>query len=119
MREVDFVITGGIVLVMDENNSIISNGAVAIDGPDIAAVGHAEKIAMEFKGRRSIDARGSLVMPGLVNGHTHAAMTCFRGIADDLTLMDWRPRIGLLGGAAGLCGDDQVRHDDLLRYVHL
>jgi 5-methylthioadenosine/S-adenosylhomocysteine deaminase len=89
MREVDFVITGGIVLVMDENNSIISNGAVAIDGPDIAAVGHAEKIAMEFKGRRSIDARGSLVMPGLVNGHTHAAMTCFRGIADDLTLMDW------------------------------
>jgi len=89
MREVDFVIIGGIVLVMDDKNTILSNGAVAIDGPDVAAVGHAENIALEFTGRRVIDARGSLVMPGLVNGHTHAAMTCFRGIADDLTLMDW------------------------------
>jgi 5-methylthioadenosine/S-adenosylhomocysteine deaminase len=89
MREVDFVISGGIVLVMDEKNTIIPDGAVAIDGADIAAVGHAENIALEFRGRRVIDARGSLVMPGLINGHTHAAMTCFRGIADDLTLMDW------------------------------
>jgi 5-methylthioadenosine/S-adenosylhomocysteine deaminase len=89
MREVDFVISGGIVLVMDENNTIIPDGAVAIDGADIAAVGHAENIALAFRGRRVIDARGSLVMPGLINGHTHAAMTCFRGIADDLTLMDW------------------------------
>lgn len=89
MREADFVISGGIVLVMDEKNTILPNGAVAIDGPDIAAVGTAENIALEFRGRRVIDARGSLVMPGLINGHTHAAMTCFRGIADDLTLMDW------------------------------
>jgi len=89
MREVDFVISGGMILVMDENNTIIPNGAVAIDGPDIAAVGHTENIATVFRGRRVIDARGSLVMPGLINGHTHAAMTCFRGIADDLTLMDW------------------------------
>ena len=89
MREVDFVISGGIVLLMDEDNTIIADGAVAIEGSDIAAVGKAESVATAFQGRRIIDARGSLVMPGLINGHTHAAMTCFRGIADDLTLMDW------------------------------
>ena len=89
MREVDFVISGGTVLVMDEKNSMIPGGAVAIDGTKIAAVGKFEKIALEFRGRRVIDARDSLIMPGLVNGHTHAAMTCFRGIADDMALMDW------------------------------
>jgi 5-methylthioadenosine/S-adenosylhomocysteine deaminase len=89
MREVDFVISGGTVLVMDEKNSMIPGGAVAIDGTKIAAVGKFENIALEFRGRRVIDARDSLIMPGLVNGHTHAAMTCFRGIADDMALMDW------------------------------
>jgi 5-methylthioadenosine/S-adenosylhomocysteine deaminase len=89
MREVDFVISGGTVLVMDEKNSMIPGGAVAIDGTKIAAVGKFEKIALEFRGRRVIDAHDSLIMPGLVNGHTHAAMTCFRGIADDMALMDW------------------------------
>ena len=89
MREVDFIISGGTVLVLDEENTIIADGAVAVAGTDIAAVGTAVDIGREFRGRRSIDARSSLVMPGLVNGHTHAAMTCFRGIADDLALMDW------------------------------
>jgi len=58
---------------------MIPGGAVAIDGTKIAAVGKFEKIALEFRGRRVIDAHDSLIMPGLVNGHTHAAMTCFRG----------------------------------------
>jgi 5-methylthioadenosine/S-adenosylhomocysteine deaminase len=89
MREVDFVISGGTVLVLDENNTILSNGAIAIDGSNIAAVGKAEDIGRAFRGRRVIDAEGSLLMPGLINSHTHAAMTCFRGIADDLALMDW------------------------------
>jgi 5-methylthioadenosine/S-adenosylhomocysteine deaminase len=89
MREVDFVISGGTVLVLDDENTIISEGSVAVDGTDIAAVGTAGNINQEFRGRRLIDAGGSLVMPGLVNGHTHAAMTCFRGIADDMALMDW------------------------------
>jgi 5-methylthioadenosine/S-adenosylhomocysteine deaminase len=89
MRDVDFVISGGVVVTMDEKDSIIDDGAVAIDGSDIVAAGKTESITSAFRGRRVIDARGSLVMPGLVNSHTHAAMTCFRGIADDLDLMDW------------------------------
>ena len=89
MKDADFIISGGTILVLDEDNTIIDDGAVAVSGTDIAAVGTAANIGREFRGRRSIDARGSLVMPGLVNGHTHAAMTCFRGIADDMALMDW------------------------------
>ena len=89
MQEVDTVISGGRVLTSDEEGSIIRDGAVAIDGNTIAGVGTSEEIGAQFSGRRIIDARDCLVMPGLINGHTHAAMTCFRGLADDMELMDW------------------------------
>jgi len=92
MKEVDKVILGGRVLLMDEKDTILPAGAVAIDGERIAAVGPLEEIRGRFTGRVEIDARDSLVMPGLVNGHTHAAMTCFRGIADDMELMEWLNR---------------------------
>ena len=92
MKEVDKVILGGRVLLMDEKDTILPSGAVAIDGERIAAVGPLEEIRGRFTGRVEIDARDSLVMPGLVNGHTHAAMTCFRGIADDMELMEWLNR---------------------------
>ena len=89
MREVDTIISAGRVLLLDEKGSRVENGSIAIDGNEIVAVGKAEDIKDKFTGRKMIDARDSLVMPGLVNCHTHAAMTCFRGIADDLKLEDW------------------------------
>jgi 5-methylthioadenosine/S-adenosylhomocysteine deaminase len=92
MKEVDTLIIGGRVLLMDEKDTILPAGAVAVDGERIAAVGPRDEIRGRFTGRVEIDARDSLVMPGLVNGHTHAAMTCFRGIADDMELMEWLNR---------------------------
>ena len=92
MKEVDTLIVGGPLLLMDEEDTIFPVGAVAIDGERIAAVGTPEEIRGRFRGRDEIDAKDSLVMPGLVNGHTHAAMTCFRGIADDMELMEWLNR---------------------------
>jgi len=89
MKEVDTVITGGRILLLDKKDSRIENGSVAIDGEDIFAIGKFDEIENQFVGRKVIDASGCLVMPGLINCHTHAAMTCFRGIADDLELMDW------------------------------
>ncbi|HSP33148.1 MAG TPA: amidohydrolase [Thermoanaerobaculia bacterium] len=86
-RDVDIVITGGTVVTMAGPN--IENGAVAIDGTRIAAVGKASDIAKRFTGRTTIDARGSVVIPGFVNTHTHIPMTLFRGIGDDRDLMDW------------------------------
>ena len=92
MKEVDTLILGGRVLLMDEKDTILPAGAVAVDGERIAAVGPLEEIRGRFTGRMEMDARDSIVMPGLVNGHTHAAMTCFRGIADDMELMKWLNR---------------------------
>jgi 5-methylthioadenosine/S-adenosylhomocysteine deaminase len=89
MREVDIVISGGRILTMDERDKIIQKGSLAIAGDTIVAMGSEEDIETDYSGRYRIDARDSIVMPGLVNAHTHAAMTCFRGIADDMELMTW------------------------------
>jgi 5-methylthioadenosine/S-adenosylhomocysteine deaminase len=89
MEEVDILISGGTTLTLDEKETKIGKGALAIRGNTITAVGNSKEIEISYSGRTTIDARGCLVMPGLVNGHTHAAMTCFRGLADDLELMDW------------------------------
>lgn len=89
MRHIDILITGGTVLTMDEAETTIPDGALAIHGADIIAVGRKEDLARSFTADTVIDMPRSIIMPGLVNAHTHAAMTCFRGIADDMELMDW------------------------------
>lgn len=89
MREVDTIITGGTIITLDRYDLRIAKGALAIDGDTIVKTGSAVAINSEFTAPQIIDADNCLVMPGLVNGHTHAAMSCFRGIADDLELMTW------------------------------
>jgi 5-methylthioadenosine/S-adenosylhomocysteine deaminase len=89
MQTVDIVISGGVVLTVDDLDTVLSPGSIAVQKNKIVAVGSCEEIDQHYAGLTRIDASNRLVMPGLVNGHTHAAMTCFRGIADDLTLMDW------------------------------
>lgn len=86
---VSLVISGGTVVTMDAQATVIENGAVAIDGSEIVAVGTADDIAARFAGAEQIDARGQVIMPGLVNTHGHAPMVLFRGLADDMALMDW------------------------------
>jgi len=88
-RPVTLVITGGIVVTMDPGRRVLSPGAVAIDGRDIVAVGTPETIAGRFSAAETVDASGAIVLPGLVNTHTHAPMVMYRGLADDLALMDW------------------------------
>ena len=88
MRFADILVSNGTVLTMDAADRRIENGAVAIKDDSVLAVGEAENFS-DWQTGRVINARGGLIMPGLVNTHTHAAMTCFRGIADDLPLMTW------------------------------
>jgi 5-methylthioadenosine/S-adenosylhomocysteine deaminase len=88
-REVGVVVTGGTVVTVDAAGRIIENGAVAIDGSDIAGVDTAASIGKQFRGRETIDASGQIVLPGLVNTHSHAPMVLYRGLADDLPLMEW------------------------------
>jgi 5-methylthioadenosine/S-adenosylhomocysteine deaminase len=88
-RQVSLLISGGTVVTVDAARRVIPNGAVAIDGTDIVAVDTAEAVAKQFRGAETIDATGQLVLPGLINTHTHAPMVLYRGLADDLALMDW------------------------------
>lgn len=86
-QEVDLIVYGDHVLTMDGN--VISDGAVAIDNDIIVGVGSREQIDSNFSGTEFIPGEGRVVMPGLINGHTHSAMTLFRGMVDDLDLSRW------------------------------
>lgn len=88
-RAVSHIVTGGIVVTMDGRERALSPGAVAVDNGRIAAVDTPAAIAAAYTAPEVIDASGSVVMPGLVNTHTHAPMVLYRGLADDLALMDW------------------------------
>jgi 5-methylthioadenosine/S-adenosylhomocysteine deaminase len=88
-RTVSLIVTGGTVVTVDSAARVLSPGAVAIDGRDIVAVDTPEAVAARFEATASIDATGQVVLPGLVNTHTHAPMVLYRGLADDLALMDW------------------------------
>jgi 5-methylthioadenosine/S-adenosylhomocysteine deaminase len=86
---VSLVITGGTVITEDAGRRILENGAVAINGDRIVAVDTASAIAEKYNAKETIDARGQIVMPGLINTHGHAAMVLYRGLGSDLALMDW------------------------------
>jgi 5-methylthioadenosine/S-adenosylhomocysteine deaminase len=87
---VDLLITGGAVVTMDGERGVLDNGFVAIRGERIVEVGDAVQLAARgYRARQVIDARGKVVLPGLINTHTHIPMVLFRGIADDLNLQDW------------------------------
>src|SRR6266850_440463 len=88
-RSISLVVVGGTVLTEDARHSVVSPGAVAIDGTDIVEVGAPDAIAAKYRPSETIDARDQIVLPGLVNTHTHAPMVMYRGLADDLALMDW------------------------------
>ncbi|HXJ07152.1 MAG TPA: amidohydrolase [Candidatus Acidoferrum sp.] len=88
---VDLLITGGTVVTMDADRRIIENGYVIVKGDAIVAIG--EGLPRMPNGpifaKQTIEAKGALVLPGFVNGHTHAAMSLLRGLHDDVTLDDW------------------------------
>ena len=86
---IDLIIAGDHIVTMDSSRTVIANGAVAVDDGVIIAVGTKAEIEAEFTARQTLAGDKRVVMPGLVNGHGHAAMTLLRGVADDLALMDW------------------------------
>ena len=89
MQQVDTVITNALVLTMDEDLKQYFPGAVAIKGDRILAVGREDEIKQEYSAQETIDCAGKILMPGLVNAHTHVPMTLLRGLADDLRLDVW------------------------------
>src|SRR6266550_316654 len=86
---VDLIIRGGTVVTMDGTRRVIENGGVAIKGGRIVAVDKTAAIDRAYAAREIVNATGKVVIPGLINGHTHVPMTLFRGLADDLDLQEW------------------------------
>ena len=89
MTQVDTLLVNAHVLTMDENFTQYLPGAVAVKGDSILAVGYEEEIKKEYSAQENIDCQGKVLMPGLINAHTHVPMTLLRGLADDLRLDVW------------------------------
>jgi 5-methylthioadenosine/S-adenosylhomocysteine deaminase len=85
----EILFTNAIVLTMDEKYSIFEPGAVAIQGDTILAAGPEASVRSQYQAEETIDCGGKVLMPGLVNAHTHVPMTLLRGLADDLRLDVW------------------------------
>jgi 5-methylthioadenosine/S-adenosylhomocysteine deaminase len=88
-RAISLLVVGGTVVTLDAGGRVIPEGAVAIDHDVIVEVGSADELSRKYAAASRIDARGQIVLPGLINAHTHAPMVLFRGLADDLALEDW------------------------------
>lgn len=88
-ERVDLIVRGGTIVTMDAERRVIERGAIAVRGSVIEAVGTEDEILSRYETPNVVDARDRVVIPGLINTHGHAAMSLFRGLADDLALMDW------------------------------
>ena len=88
-QPVDWLLTHGIVVSMDGARRVIEDGAIAVKGEEIVAVGRSAELKAHFTSNNSLDCAGCAIIPGLVNAHTHAPMTLLRGLADDLRLDVW------------------------------
>ena len=87
--KIDLIVYGDAVVTMDADMRVIENGAVAVDDGIVLAVDTAIAIDEMYQAEETLAGTNRIVMPGLINGHSHAAMTLLRGVADDLALMDW------------------------------
>lgn len=85
----DLILSAGHVVTMDAQRRVIQNGAVAILGSRIAAVGTRAEIDKQYQPKARMDEPNAILIPGLINTHTHAPMVLFRGIADDMRLQEW------------------------------
>jgi len=88
-QAVDLLITGGQIVTMDAGRRIVDNGAIAIAGNRILAVGPTTELASNVQANRTLDARGRTIFPGLINTHTHLFQTLLKGPGDDRQLEDW------------------------------
>ncbi len=91
---VDLLISSGTIVTMDPSRRVLEEGFIAVRGDEIVAVGSGTSASLRFapKGidaKLKIDARGKLILPGFINGHTHVPMTLLRGLRDDVTLEEW------------------------------
>jgi 5-methylthioadenosine/S-adenosylhomocysteine deaminase len=114
----DYLIHNALVLTLEPGYPPLANGYVGVHGGKIISVGQAHAAADLPLARERLDARGALVMPGLINTHCHAPMTWFRGLADDLALNDWLTKF-IFPAEAGWLNRERVYWGTLLAAAEL
>ena len=88
-NKADLIVLGDYVVTMDLQQPLIRDGAVVVHQDKIIAIGSREEISQRYRSEKTIHGKERILMPGLINGHTHSSMTLLRGLADDLDLMSW------------------------------
>ena len=89
MIRVDLLVLNGTLVTMDKDHRVIQDAGIAVERGRIVAVGSGTDIIKMYSAAQRVDATGKIIIPGLINGHTHIPMTLFRGLADDLDLQEW------------------------------
>lgn len=89
MKNCDILLTGAYLLTQNEKREVVTDAALAITGTIIDAIGSTAELEKQYTPKVRRDLGNALIMPGLVNAHTHVPMTLLRGMADDLPLMEW------------------------------
>jgi 5-methylthioadenosine/S-adenosylhomocysteine deaminase len=85
----DLIVYGDYVVTMEPNGVTLEDGAVVVSADRIIAIGPRAEIDKKYVASRTISGTGRVLLPGLINGHGHSAMTLFRGMVDDLNLLSW------------------------------
>ena len=98
--QVDILIRNGVVIAVDEGHTILYDGALAIDGDRIVAIGPTDQVAGQYSAKKTIDARNKAVLPGLIDTHHHFLQNFLKGAPEDLEFAEWiaqvsSPRISL------------------------
>jgi 5-methylthioadenosine/S-adenosylhomocysteine deaminase len=86
---VDLLVSGGTIVTMDPERHVWDDGAIAVKGDTVVAIGPSKEIMAKYEAPQTINATGRLIVPGLINAHTHIPMVLMRGLIDDVTLDDW------------------------------
>jgi len=92
-KQCDLLILGANIVTMDPARRVISDGALSISGNKIQQIFAAGELPGDYKARQTIHAAGKVIIPGLINAHSHIAMTLFRGFVEDLPLKKWLERV--------------------------
>ena len=88
-QKADLIVAAKHIVTMDDSGTVLENAAIVVKDGVIIAIGPQEKMTAAYSAAEIIRGENRAIMPGFVNGHTHAAMVMFRGMADDLALMTW------------------------------
>lgn len=105
----DLLVTHATIVTMDPARRVIEDGVVGVNGDSIAFVGTVSDLRAQamngLTAKETVDATGKLIIPGLINGHTHIPMVLFRGLVDDVTLDDWLRKFIFPAEAKNVTGD--------------